>query len=126
MGTFAEVTDIFQTIVHVAQLAAQDPRFVNNPIIPAELKSLCVEISILSPATAVSDPLSLELGVHGILIEQGSHRGCFLPHVAVEYAWTKEEFLSRCCSDKANLPADAWQDPQTTVSLFTTEVFAEP
>jgi len=68
----------------------------------------------------------LELGRHGILVRQGGRRGLFLPQVAVEHHLDKETFLSRCCDEKAGLPANAWQDPATEVLLFTTEVFQEP
>jgi AMMECR1 domain-containing protein len=49
-----------------------------------------------------------------------------LPQVATETGWTKEEFLSYCCSHKAGLPAEAWKDPKTEVLLFTAEVFGAP
>jgi uncharacterized protein (TIGR00296 family) len=67
--------------------------------------------------------LSLRLGVDGIYIKSGSLSGCFLPQVATETGWNKEEFLSYCCSHKAGLPADAWKQPDTEVYLFTAEVF---
>jgi AMMECR1 domain-containing protein len=46
-----------------------------------------------------------------------------LPQVAEETGWSKEEFLSYCCSHKAGLAPDAWKDPKTEVFLFTAEVF---
>ena len=51
--------------------------------------------------------------------------GCFLPQVATETGWTKEEFLSYCCSHKAGLAPDAWEDEKTDIFLFTAEVFGE-
>ena len=67
--------------------------------------------------------MTLRLGVDGIYIKKGFSSGCFLPQVATEAGWDKEEFLSYCCSHKAGLSADAWKDPQTEVYLFTAEVF---
>ncbi|OHB80722.1 MAG: hypothetical protein A2Z25_02850 [Planctomycetes bacterium RBG_16_55_9] len=69
------------------------------------------------------DPTSLRLGVDGIYIKRGFFSGCFLPQVAAETGWTKEQFLSYCCAHKAGLAADAWKDPQTEVYLFTAEAF---
>lgn len=71
------------------------------------------------------DLQQLELGRHGIIVGRGRNRGLFLPQVATEYGFSREEFLSRCCSEKAGLPADAWRDPRTEVFIFTTDVFAE-
>ena len=49
--------------------------------------------------------------------------GCFLPQVATEIGWNKQEFLSYCCSRKAGLKPDAWKDPETEVYLFTADIF---
>jgi AMMECR1 domain-containing protein len=67
--------------------------------------------------------LSLRLGVDGVYIKRGRASGCFLPQVATETGWSKEDFLSYCCAHKAGLAADAWNDPETEVNLFTAEVF---
>jgi AMMECR1 domain-containing protein len=72
-----------------------------------------------------SDPLSLELGIHGIYIRSGSARAVFLPQVPVEQGWQKEEYLSRCCQAKGGMSADAWRRPDTEVYLFTAEVFGD-
>ena len=71
------------------------------------------------------DPASLEIGVHGIYIEKGFHGGCFLPQVASEQGWNKEQFLTYCCSSKAGLPPNAWKDPDTNVYLFTAQIVSE-
>jgi len=68
----------------------------------------------------------IELGVHGVIVSQGPfHHGVFLPQVATDTNWTKEEFLSQLCSQKAGLPADAWKDPKTKIEIFTADVFSE-
>jgi uncharacterized protein (TIGR00296 family) len=87
------------------------------------LNQLDIEISVLSPLQKTDDPLSLRLGVDGIYIKRGRASGCFLPQVATESGWSREEFLSYCCSHKAGLESDAWRDPQTEVYLFSAEVF---
>jgi len=63
------------------------------------------------------------LGTDGIYIKRGHASGCFLPQVATETGWSKEEFLSYCCSHKAGLAPDAWKGPETEVYLFTADVF---
>jgi AmmeMemoRadiSam system protein A len=104
--------------------AARDPRFLDRPLTPRELTELDIEISVLSPMEKTDDPLSLELGRHGIYITAGRRSGCFLPQVATETGWSKEEFLDFCCTHKAGLRPGAWRDdPNVTVYLFTAEVF---
>ena len=100
-----------------------DPRF--NQIQPSELEDLEIDISVLSPLQKIDDPLNLELGTHGIYIKKGHSTGCFLPQVATETGWTKEEFLSQCCSMKAKISPDAWKKKNVDVYIFTTEMISE-
>ena len=125
MGTFRPTGDLEQTVAEVAESSAKDPRFVADPVTPAELSQLRVEVSVLSPWQRTDDPLSLEVGTHGIYIRRGARSGCFLPQVATEQGWDKIEFLDRCCELKAGLPAGSWREPETDVYLFTSEVFSE-
>ena len=104
--------------------ATEDSRFVFNRITSKELDSLNIEISVLSKLQKTDNPLSLRLGTDGIYIKNGMTSGCFLPQVAAETGWSKEEFLSYCCSHKAGLTPDAWKDKDTEVFLFTAEIFS--
>jgi len=124
IGQFVADEPLIEMVSQMAVSSARrDPRFVHNPIRPQELGQLDIEISVLSPMEKTQNPLSLELGKHGIYITDGPRSGCFLPQVADETGWTKEEFLSYCCSHKAGMKPDAWKDPKVDVFLFTAEVF---
>lgn len=124
IGQFTSGIPLIMLVVEMAKASStRDLRFFANPITPGELDELDIEISVLSPLQRVDDPLSLRLGIDGIYIKKGRVSGCFLPQVATETGWSKEEFLSYCCAHKAGLPADAWRDPATEVYLFTAEVF---
>jgi len=124
IGQFTSDKLLIELVVEMAKASATgDPRFFANPITPRELNELDVEISVLSPLKRTDDPLSLRLGVDGIYIRKGRASGCFLPQVAEETGWSKEEFLSYCCAHKAGLPSDAWRDKDTEVHFFTAEVF---
>ena len=103
--------------------ATDDSRF--NQIQPSELKNLDIDISVLSPLQEIDDPLAFELGRHGIYIKKHSRNGCFLPQVATDTGWSKEEFLSQCCSMKAGLPSDAWKKKDIEVYIFTSEIISE-
>ncbi|MHC4557856.1 MAG: AmmeMemoRadiSam system protein A [Planctomycetota bacterium] len=124
IGRFISDDPLIDLVAEMATASATgDPRFLSDPIMPGELDQLDIEISVLSPLQRTDDPLSLRLGVDGIYIKRGRTSGCFLPQVATETGWSKEEFLSYCCAHKAGISADAWKDPETEVYLFTAEVF---
>jgi len=127
IGQFTSERPLIELVVEMAKASARnDPRFLGDPITADELEQLDIEISVLSPLKLTKDPLSLRLGVDGIYIKKGYASGCFLPQVATETGWTKQEFLSYCCSHKAQLTADAWLDQDTEVYLFTADVFGAP
>lgn len=124
IGQFTSDKPLIELVVGMTKASATgDPRFFADPITTAELEKLDIEISVLSLLQRTNEPLSLRLGIDGIYIKKGGASGCFLPQVATETGWSKEEFLSYCCAHKAGLPADAWKDPETEVYLFTADVF---
>lgn len=126
IGCFTSDRPLAETVAEYARISAtQDWRFADDPITPAELDDIAIEISVLSPLERIADPLDLELGVHGIYIQRDGRSGCFLPQVATEWGMSKEQFLSDCCAHKAGLSPDAWRDPRTSVSVFTAEIVAE-
>jgi len=111
-----------RAIVHCAVSAArEDPRF--NPMRPDEITGLEIEVSLLSELQRIR-PEEVEIGKHGLLVEQGFYRGLLLPQVATEYALDREQFLRETCH-KAGLPANAWKDPETQIYGFTCEILAE-
>lgn len=124
IGQFTSDSPLIELVGQMAKSSATgDPRFFADPITAGELGQLDVEISVLSPLQRTDEPLSLRLGVDGIYIKKGRTSGCFLPQVATETGWSKEEFLSYCCAHKAGLSPDAWREPETEVYLFTADVF---
>ena len=124
IGQFISEIPLIELVVEMAKASATgDPRFFADPITADELEQLDIEISVLSPLKLTREPLDLRLGVDGIYIKMGGASGCFLPQVATETGWSKEEFLSYCCAHKAGLAPDAWKDVETEVYLFTAEVF---
>jgi MEMO1 family protein len=116
---------LYRTVSDMAIAAAsQDPRF--SPVSSSELDRLEIEVSVLSKPWKIKDPKEIELGVHGVIVKKGLfHQGLFLPQVATEQGWNREQFLSYLCQHKAGLPADAWKDPSVTLEVFTAQVFSE-
>lgn len=105
------------------EAAVSDPRFM--PLEKEELKDVEIEISVLSPLKKVASADEIMLGVHGVLVRKGYASGVFLPQVATETGWSKEEFLSALCAQKAGLAPDAWKDRDTELYIFSAEVFSE-
>lgn len=75
--------------------AFEDTRF--SPISLPELPSLSVSVTLLTFFTPCAHALDWDLGTHGIRISfhhHGKRYGAtYLPDVAVEQGWTKEETM---------------------------------
>ena len=122
IGHIEAVRPLYLTVRECARAAAlDDPRF--DPVEPAELPFLHIEISILSPLADLA-PQQIEVGRHGLLISRGGRRGLLLPQVAEEWNWNREQFLQETCQ-KAGLPADAWQHG-ARIQAFTAQILKEP
>ncbi|MCP5002816.1 MAG: AmmeMemoRadiSam system protein A [Planctomycetes bacterium] len=125
IGHLVSNTPLRKLVSEMAVSAAlEDNRFKSNRIQITELYDLNIEISVLSPLKRLKNPLELELGLHGVYIRKGSKNGCFLPQVAAETGWSKEEFLEQCCHVKAGLSPDAWKNKDTEVYVFTVVVIS--
>ncbi len=112
---------LVETIFDMARAAAfDDPRFPE--LTASELDGLEIEISILSPLVPCPDPSEIEVGRHGLLIQQGLRQGLLLPQVPIEWGWDRETFLRQTCH-KAGLAPDAWKDPASRIFWFEAEVF---
>jgi hypothetical protein len=110
----------------VAELAVSaataDPRF--EPVESAELDVLAVSISVLEQPRPIVSPAELRLGVDGLLVRLGWHRGVLLPSVATEHGWDAEAFLRHTCL-KAGLWPEAWSDPRATIEAFEAQEFGD-
>ena len=103
------------------QSAFEDPRF--SPVTPRELADLEIEISVLTPMKPVSGPNDIIVGRDGVLLQKGGKSAVFLPQVAPEQGWGRDEMLNHL-SQKAGLPSGAWRDG-ASFSTFQAIVFGE-
>jgi hypothetical protein len=114
IGHFGEDVPLHRVVAEMARAAAfEDPRF--QPVRREELDDIDVEISVLTPMRRIQSLEEFELHRHGIYIRKGGRSGTFLPQVADEVNWTKEEFVSHCAQDKAGLGWDGWKDAELYV-----------
>ncbi len=123
IGTCFPTRPLYRTVMEMTEAAASRDHRV-TPLAAGELAEVCIEISVLSPLQQVGDPLSLEVGKHGLHITYGENRGVLLPQVATEYGWDMETFLSQACL-KAGLPQQAWRWPETKTMGFTALIIGE-
>ena len=79
---------------------------------------------MLSLAKPVRGPEDFEVGKHGIIIRKGTGSAVFLPQVAPEQGWTREQTLDNLCL-KGGMPKDEWRKPGMTFLTFTAQVFGE-
>jgi uncharacterized protein len=124
LGTLECLGDLAGEVARcAANAASDDARF--PPVTATDLPALTVEISVLGPLERI-DPRAtgaLTIGRHGLVVEQGRHRGLLLPQVATEWGWSAEQFLRQTCR-KAGLEPQAWEH-DAIVYRFHAEVFGE-
>lgn len=124
----SEVPLLEATIDSAILSATRDPRFPT--VTPSELKESTIEVTILTPLELIkvntpSEYLDqIEIGRHGLLIEQGIRKGVLLPQVPIEWNWDPEEFLVQLCG-KAGLSPDCWRMKDTKIFRFASEIFKE-
>ena len=122
IGRFTSDIPLYLVIQELAIASStQDNRF--NPVSEEEITKLEIEISVLTPMQRIKSIDEIVMGKHGIYIKKDWNSGTFLPQVATETAWSKEEFLGHCARDKAGIGWDGWKDAE----IYTYEacVFSE-
>jgi len=122
IGHFGSDLPLYQVVREMAVAAAvQDSRF--PPVAPEELDKLEIEISVLTPMRRITSIDEITMRKHGIYIKKGSMGGTFLPQVATETGWSKEEFLGHCAQDKAGIGWEGWKDAE--IYVYEALVFSE-
>lgn len=128
IGNIEPIGSIYEAISRNALNAAfSDYRF--SPLTLEELDRVHIDISILTPATAVSytDPedlvQKLRPGIDGVILKQGLAGATFLPQVW-EQLPDPQIFLGHLCR-KAGLPERAWRDNHPEILVYGVQCFEE-
>ncbi|UCF68954.1 MAG: AMMECR1 family protein, partial [Acidobacteriota bacterium] len=82
-----------------------------------------IEISVLTPSKKVPGPEALVVGRDGVKLFKSGRSAVFLPQVAVEQGWTRDQMLDRLCR-KAGLVTGCWRE-RVELQAFQAEVFSE-
>jgi len=122
IGNFKPDGPLYKTIQSMAVASStEDYRF--SPVIESEISKIEIEISVLTPMRKIKSIDEIVMGKHGIYIRKGMQAGTFLPQVATETKWTKEEFLGHCAQDKAGIGWNGWKDAD--IYIYEALVFGE-
>lgn len=123
IGYILPIKPLYQTIMENGVNAAlRDIRFA--PVSFNELDELEVEISVLTPPTPIADYTELRLGIDGVILDKDNHSAVFLPEVAIEQGWNREQTL-HYLNQKAGLPYGAWQK-DATLRVFSSQKYSAP
>ncbi|MBI1936864.1 MAG: AmmeMemoRadiSam system protein A [Ignavibacteriales bacterium] len=123
IGYILSERQLFDTVCEAAVNSAEnDPRFqaVREP----ELKNITIEISILSPPFPLNSYEEIEIGKHGLILEETGRRGLLLPQVPIEHHMNKEQYLDAICQ-KAGFHPEYWRTKQLQLHAFTADIFSE-
>lgn len=116
IGHFGENIPLYKVVAAMARAAAfEDYRFPQ--VLKEEMPDIEIEISVLTPLKRIQSADEFNYGKEGIYMVKDGRSGTFLPQVADEVNWTKEEFLGHCAQDKAGIGWDGWK----SAALYTYE-----
>jgi len=123
IGKISAKESLVRTVREVALSAAfEDPRF--EPLDRGEFPTISMEITVLTPLRQIASPAQIEVGRHGVYMSKGWHSAIFLPQVAVEQGWDRDELLVNLCY-KAGLGANAWKESDAKFQVFEGRMFEE-
>jgi AmmeMemoRadiSam system protein A len=123
MGTLQARESLCRSIWRSASNAAADGRFARDPIGEGELADIRTTVSVLEPLRTISEPAAFHVGEHGVWLAKGGRGAVFLPEVATEQGWSREETLAELCL-KAGLRRDDWREG-ASLAVFGSEAFSE-
>ncbi len=125
IGFIPPLKPLYQAVMdNAVNSAVNDPRF--DPMTLSEETQIDIEISVLSSLKRVKGYSDIVVGKHGAYMVNGQSEALFLPQVAPEQGWNREEMLSQL-SLKATYGQNPnlWKDKKTVFYVFTAQVFGE-
>ena len=113
---------LYDTVCDAAMQAAfNDPRFA--AVNKNEFQFIEIEISILSVPVPISSYEEIEVGKHGILLDE-KNRAVLLPQVATEHKYDRYQFLSALC-EKGGMKSYSWKERTLSIKVFTATIISE-
>ena len=123
IGHMSEDLPLCRVVGRMAlQAAFNDRRF--DPLNWDEWPDIELEVSVLTPFKPIEKPQDFIVGRDGIIIRNGGRSAVYLPQVATEQGWDREQTLQHLCQ-KAGLSQRAWMDENSQLFVFQADVFTE-
>jgi len=122
IGEIVPDKPLYQLVGTVAlKSALEDPRFPQ--LRREELKDIEIEISVLTPPMPVAGAGDIVVGRDGVILKRDGRSAIFLPQVATEQGWGRDQMLDQLCM-KAGLAAGCWKQGAQFLT-YQAEVFSE-
>ncbi|MFH1681715.1 MAG: AmmeMemoRadiSam system protein B, partial [Candidatus Eisenbacteria bacterium] len=122
VGHMAEDRPLDWVVTSMAlQAAFNDRRFA--PLTRGEWDGVQIEISVLTPRRAIASAEEIVIGRDGVVVEKNGRSAVFLPQVAPEQGWGRDEMLDHLCA-KAGLAGGCWRE-EARLFVFQADVFHE-
>ncbi|MAQ64656.1 MAG: AMMECR1 domain-containing protein [Actinobacteria bacterium] len=116
IGQVVSENPLWKNVYEMAKKAAfEDHRF--SPVTAEEIESIKIALSILSPFEDIQTIEDIEIGKHGVMLQVARRTAVFLPEVATEQSWNKQQLLENL-SKKAGLEENAYKEGY--IKRFTT------
>ena len=123
VGQIVSDKPLYETVAEAVIAAApRDPCFHRMNL--SELPELEIEIPVLTAPQPLERIEDLEIGVTACISNMVSTADCYCRKLRQRTTWNRTEFLQQTCK-KAKLPEETWQDPETEIYLFSSQVFGE-
>lgn len=123
IGNMTPDLPLYQVVGRMALSSAlHDSRFPRLSL--SELKDVKIEISALTPYQRVDSVDQIRIGQDGVMLKRSGRSAVFLPQVAPEQGWTRNEMLDNLCR-KAGLSSDCWKEG-AEFDTFQAIIFSEP
>lgn len=114
---------LFRAVIQNGVNAALfDDRF--PPVQSSELEGLDLEVSVLSEPQSIASYADYQVEHEGIILHKDGRSAVFLPEVATQQGWDREQTLSQLAR-KAGLAPDAWREG-ASFEVFTTRSYTAP
>ena len=123
IGTIVPVTPVSRTVAQRAASAALDDSRFPSKVSVQELPHVRVEVSVLTPPRQVASYKEIVIGRHGIILRKGGRSATFLPQVAPEQGWNRDQTLSHLAR-KAGVGTDGWREGASFM-VYEAIVFSE-
>jgi len=124
IGNIVGRKPLYQGVIDMAIAAStEDPRFPR--LTKEEIDDIDIEISVLSPLKKITNTDEIVMGTHGVMVKDFFRSGVYLPQVATETGWSKEQFMNSLCGQKAGMDPQAWKTGKCEIYIFTADVFGE-